>query len=218
MNKSYSKIRHIQEANEKLDKRFLSEVKTSRQYLSESYNDFGANIPDGPNAYKYFIGLANKTNKLDVGTAWLGKTTYWVVTRPWRSETAMQLEGGFLANLTMRGIVKRGNYFDVSNNNESITSLKLTKDKGGDTNLFIESGDQVDFWIPSTQTLRAVDSGTPGGNMSLVGGLANFKSMVKNNPNKALLLGNFNNVPDIQISFKLCSTRSPTFSLYVVTL
>jgi hypothetical protein len=35
MNKSYSKIRHIQEANEKLDKRFLSEVKTSTQYLME---------------------------------------------------------------------------------------------------------------------------------------------------------------------------------------
>lgn len=35
MSKSYSKIRHMQEANEILDRRFLNEVKTSTTLLSE---------------------------------------------------------------------------------------------------------------------------------------------------------------------------------------
>jgi len=35
MSKSYSKIRHIQEANEMLDRRFLNEVKTSTTLLGE---------------------------------------------------------------------------------------------------------------------------------------------------------------------------------------
>ena len=35
MNRSYSKIRHIQEANEILDRRFLNEVKTSTTLLGE---------------------------------------------------------------------------------------------------------------------------------------------------------------------------------------
>ena len=167
---------------------------TSRQYLMENTgydSSGGAPINDGPSAYNYFMGLIKKTGKLDKNTAWLGKTTYWIVTQPWQEGTGT-IPGNF-AYLTMRGIVKRnGLYFDVSNDNESITTFKLGK-TNADSFLIAETANEVENWLPNTQTLKSLGAGTPGGNMGLVGGLANFKSMVKNLPNKDLLLKNYVN-------------------------
>jgi len=176
---------------------------TSKQYLKEEtgYDSLGGGkINDGPGAYNYFMGIINKTGKLDIGTAWLGKNTYWVVTQPWQESTGNAIQGDF-ARFTMRGIVKRnGLYFDVSNDDESITSFKLVK-TNAEASLFAESGNESANWLPNTQTLKSNVAGTPGGNMGLVGGLANFKSMVKNLPNKDFLLKNYVNA-SAQPNFK----------------
>jgi len=150
---------------------------TSRQYLMEATGYQGPAIPDAPKAYNYFIGFINKNKKLDKGTTWLGTTTHWTVTEPWQEGTGEGIQGSF-CRITMRGITKRNNFFDVTTDNESITTFKLVK-TAADTSLVIETSNQGENWLPKTQTLKMFDPGTPGGNAALVGGLENFKKMVR---------------------------------------
>ena len=57
MNRSYSKIRHVQESNERLEKRMLSEQNTDyrKVYISEGYVD----VTDGFNKDTYVLQIAD---------------------------------------------------------------------------------------------------------------------------------------------------------------
>ena len=63
MNRSYSKIRHIQESNERLEKRMLSEQNTDNRkvYLSKGYVD----VTDGFNKDTYALQIADGPYKCD---------------------------------------------------------------------------------------------------------------------------------------------------------
>ena len=63
MNRSYSKIRHIQESNERLEKRMLSEQNTDNRkvYLSKGYVD----VTDGFNNETYALQIADGPYKCD---------------------------------------------------------------------------------------------------------------------------------------------------------
>ena len=63
MNRSYSKIRHIQESNIKLEKRILSEQQTDHKqnYLSKGYID----VTDGFNKDTYVLQIADGEYKCD---------------------------------------------------------------------------------------------------------------------------------------------------------
>jgi hypothetical protein len=161
---------------------------TSRQYLKEQTE---SQVSDSVGAYNYFIGIVNKTKTLKKGTSWLGKNTYWVVTSDWNVSQSGVIEGN-RSDILMRGITKRnGLYFDVSNNEESML-FNLAKTNARSF-LEVLNGNELEKWLPNTQTLKSQITGTPGGNMGLVGGLTNFKSMVKNLPNMSLLLTNYVN-------------------------
>jgi hypothetical protein len=157
----------------------MHKLATKRQYLMEDQGYTGdIKINDAVGAHKYFLGLARKNKKLDVGTAWLGKTTYWIVTKALaEAGSASDTEK---AEIMMRAITRRDYYFfDVTTDNESISFEFAVKPE--DSWLMPFGGDN---WLANPQTMKpnpAVKS-TPGGNMALVGGLANFKSMVKNLP------------------------------------
>ena len=66
MSKSYSKIRHIQEANEMLDRRFLNEVKTSTTLLVEKVTTLTTTVKpvaaptQAPTGIKFTISAPNK--------------------------------------------------------------------------------------------------------------------------------------------------------------
>jgi len=70
MNRSYSKIRHIQEANSRLEKRLLSEQAVPQQ-LTDLYNKLKSEIPlyQEPNGLEirgnrlYYVGNIGGTNK-----------------------------------------------------------------------------------------------------------------------------------------------------------
>ena len=177
---------------------------TSRQYLMEvtGYdNTQGPKVNDGPAAYNYFMGIVNKTKTLKKGTTFRGKNTYWVVTSDWTDATQAQMGiDGYRSDILMRGIVKRNYYFDVSNDSESITFV-LAK-TNADSYIFPKDSGQSGKFIPNTQTLVSevgIPPGTPGGNMGLVGGLTNFKAMVKNLPG------------DVLKNFKLQRQQNPKF-------
>jgi hypothetical protein len=168
---------------------------TVRQYLMEATgydNTQGPNVNDGPAAYNYFMGIVKKTKTLKKGTTFLGKNTYWVVTSDWVEATQEQMGiDGYRSDILMRGIVKRSYYFDVSNDSESIAFV-LAK-TNADSYIFPKDSGQNAKFIPRTQTLVSevgIPPGAPGGNMGLVGGLTNFKAMVKNLPGD--VLKNFN--------------------------
>ncbi len=63
MNRSYSKIRHMQESNERLEKRMLSEQNTDNRkvYLSKGYVD----VTDGFNNETYALQIADGPYKCD---------------------------------------------------------------------------------------------------------------------------------------------------------
>ena len=63
MNRSYSKIRHIQESNERLEKRMLSEQNTDNRkvYLSKGYVD----VTDGFNKDTYALQIADGPYECD---------------------------------------------------------------------------------------------------------------------------------------------------------
>ena len=63
MNRSYSKIRHIQESNERLEKRLLGEQKTDpkQDYMSNGYID----VTDGFNKDTYALQIADGEYKCD---------------------------------------------------------------------------------------------------------------------------------------------------------
>jgi hypothetical protein len=188
---------------------------TSRQYLMENtgYDSTqGPKVNDGPAAYNYFMGIVNKTKTLKKGTTWVGKNTYWVVTSDWgESQTGAIL--GERCDILMRGIVKRnGLYFDVSNDSESML-MNLAK-TNADSFLNTLNGNEPDKWLSNTQTLKSVSTGTPGGNMALVGGLETFKKMVKNLPNKEQLLTNFINARKTKPSFGFGAVPQDQQDLY----
>jgi hypothetical protein len=162
---------------------------TSRQYLMEAAGYRGDNpkINDGPAAFAYFSSIIKKTKTIAKGTAWLGKNTYWVVTKDWTVDENNPSQNH--CYLMMRGIVKRSYYYDVSTNEESINGFKLADSAEG-LEIFLETTNQGENWLPNTQTLKSLKAGTSGENAALVGGLENFKKMVKGLPDKTTLNAN----------------------------